>query len=61
MNPEIKALIERLQTEAGKLMVTPEECADEELFDALTEAAVTLQAVFDPENQPSQFGTELTS
>lgn len=59
MDRQIKALIEKLQTEAGKLMVTAEECSNEELFGVLTEAASTLQAVFDPENQPSQFGTTL--
>lgn len=44
MDPEISALIDRLETRSD---------TDSRL------AAIILQAVFDPENQPSQYGTKL--
>ncbi len=46
MNPEIKKLIVELEAQ-GTLVAT--------------EAAMVLRSVFDPENQPSQYGTTLIS
>lgn len=61
MNPEIKRLIERLKGRKDfgnfgsrwlMLDAPDKDCQ---------QAAVILQAIFDPENQPSQFGTVLLS
>lgn len=69
MNPEIQALIKSLQEIAKEKQATDALCfadggneADHPL-DYYTEskAANVLQAVFDPENQPSQYGTNLGS
>jgi hypothetical protein len=45
MDKEIKSLIQELEARVG--------------LDCAQKAAAILRAVFDPENQPSQFGTEL--
>jgi hypothetical protein len=57
MDKDIKKLIEALRDytqadEDGVFVKVSRQACDE--------AAATLQAVFDPENQPSQFGTVLT-
>ena len=54
MNPEIAKLIGRLRNEAASQEFELTNCED-----LLREAADTFQAVFDPENQPSQYGTVL--
>ena len=55
MNPKIKELIEELRDVGHDMDRT---CAAEDT--PPWRAASILQAVFDPENQPSQYGTTLT-
>ena len=56
MNQEIKKLLDELRYRS-------EYCLDHgsETQIAVSRAASILQAVFDPENQPSQYGTTLIS
>ncbi len=50
MDKEIKALADNLESFAGDVGHSAP---------LMKQAAVTLRAIFDPENQPSQFGTQL--
>lgn len=59
MNPKIKDLMGRLNGVANR----KDQFEDDATLvsrDLLRETASILQAVFDPENQPSQYGTTLT-
>ncbi len=51
MNPKIKELLERIRSRPNDAPLPTEYMLDE--------CASILQAVFDPENQPSQYGTTL--
>lgn len=60
MNPKIKDLMGRLNGVANR----KDQFEDDATLvsrDLLRETASILQAVFDPENQPSQYGTVLFS
>lgn len=60
MHPEIKKLLERLRSCQFDKDNMPNMLNERKLTvrDALHAASI-LQAVFDPENQPSQYGTQL--
>ena len=55
MNPEIKNLVAELRFDAAE----HERDGFSTTAKRLSLAAMILQAVFDPENQPSQYGTTL--